>query len=81
MPNITIDDVVYDLDDLSDEAKQQIMHIEACKTEINRSTTLTAICRTAQIAYERRLRDLLDTEGTEDTGDSFENHGDTLTFD
>ena len=78
MPDITINNVVYDLDDLSDEAKQQIMHIEACKNEINRSTTLTAICRTAQIAYERRLRDLLDTENSED---SFADLGDTLTFD
>ena len=78
MPTITIDEVVYDLDDLSDDAKQQIVHIEACKNEINRLNTRTAICQTAQMAYERRLKDLLDNEDSED---SVENLGDTLTFD
>jgi len=78
MPTITINDVVYDLDDLSDEAKQQIMHIEACKNEINRSTTRVAICQTAQKGYERRLTEILDTQGSESP---LEGIGDNLTFD
>ena len=56
MATITIDNVVYDLDDLSDAAKQQILHIEACKNEINRLATRTAICKTAQTGYEMRLK-------------------------
>lgn len=78
MATITIDNVVYDLDDLSDAAKQQIVHIEACKNEINRLATRTAICQTAQMSYERRLKELLETEDAEVSDESL---GDTLTFD
>jgi len=78
MPSITIDDVEYDLDDLSDDAKQQILHIEACKNEINRLATLTAICQTAQTGYMRKLNQLLEAQ---DPSDPDESLGDTLTFD
>ena len=78
MPSITIDNVDYDIDELSDDAKQQILHIEACKNEINRLATLTAICQTAQTGYKRKLKQLLEAQNPADPDESL---GDTLTFD
>ena len=78
MPSVKIDDVDYDLDDMSEDAKQQILHIEACKNEINRLATLTAICQTAQTGYMRKLKQLLEAQDPDDLDESL---GDTLTFD
>ena len=78
MPSVTIDDVDYDLDDLSEDAKQQILHIEACKND-QQIGLLTAICQTAQKGYMRKLKQLLEAQ---DPADPDEGLGDTfLTFD
>jgi hypothetical protein len=57
----TINDKEYDLDDLSDTAKSQIVNIQVVDGEIGRLNQQLAIMQTARNAYGKAL----DTEITE----------------
>ena len=57
----TINDKEYDLDDLSDTAKSQIVNIQVVDGEISRLNQQLAIMQTARNAYGKAL----DTEITE----------------
>jgi len=65
MPTITIDNKNYDLDSLSDEAKQQLQMLQITEAEIGRLNAQLAIAQTARIAYANALKAALpvSTEG------------------
>ena len=48
---ITIDDVAYKIDDLSDNAKGQIQGIQMAEAEIKRLNIQVALAQTARNAY------------------------------
>ncbi len=53
--NITIDNIDYDLDTLSDEAKAQLGSLQFVDAELARLTAQTAVLQTARIAYSKAL--------------------------
>ncbi|MCK5871250.1 MAG: hypothetical protein KAG26_00365 [Methylococcales bacterium] len=56
---VSIDDVEYIYDDLSDEAKAQIQSIQFADNEIARLNAQLAVANTAKIAYQNALKDVL----------------------
>lgn len=59
MPNITIDGVEYDREDLSEEAAAQLQSIEFVDAEIARLQAHVAAMQTARNAYASALSQLL----------------------
>ena len=59
MPTITIDNIEYDLDGLSEEAKAQLASIQFVDGELARLQAKTATLQTARVAYARALNELL----------------------
>lgn len=65
MPKITIDGKEYDTDQLSDEARNQIVSIQFVDRKIQELNLELAAFQTARNAYARALTDMLNTEGTQ----------------
>ena len=59
MTNITIDEKDYDVDDLSDEAKAQVVSLNFVDAELNRLQLKIAAMQTARNAYGTALKSLL----------------------
>ena len=59
MATIIIDNVDYDTDKLSDEAKAQLVSIQFVDQELARLNALAAAFQTARIAYSNALKDAL----------------------
>ena len=59
MATITIDDVQYELGDLSDEAKAQLESLQAVEVRIARANEEIAILQTARNAYAVALKEVL----------------------
>lgn len=79
---IRIDDVEYDLDSLSEEAKRQILHLQFVNEKLANLQTEAAVYATARIGYTTRLKELLEIETDAALGDtSVEGLADTITFD
>ena len=60
MPNITIDGKEYDLDTLSDEAKQQLSSLQYVQGEIKRLNANLAVFKTAAASYSIALKNEVD---------------------
>ena len=60
MATITIDDVAYDSDNLSDSAKAQVASLQFCQAEINRLKSQLAVYQTASAGYTSALKSELD---------------------
>lgn len=56
---VTINGVEYAADQLSAEARNQVVNIKACDQEIARLQQLLAITQTARMAYSTALRNAL----------------------
>ena len=56
MPNITIDGKEYDVNSLSDESKNLVQSLKFIKVEIGRLNAQIAICKTAEVSYNRALK-------------------------
>ena len=56
MPTISIDNIDYDLDTLSDEAKAQLNSLQFVDSELQRLTAQTAVLQTARMAYSKALQ-------------------------
>ena len=65
MTTITIDDVEYDLAELSEEAKAQIQALQATDRRIAEAQQDLAILQTARNAYAMALQELLADVGGE----------------
>jgi hypothetical protein len=59
MTKITIDEKDYDVDDLSDEAKAQVVSLNFVDAELNRLQLKVAAMQTARNAYGTALKSLL----------------------
>lgn len=62
---ITIDGKAYALDDLSENARSQIVNLRVTDQEIARLQTQLAIAQTARAAYARALAAELQADGTQ----------------
>ena len=60
MPKIKLDDVEYDTEDMSDNAKAQLASLQFNEAHINRLKNELAIADTAKIAYVNALKRELD---------------------
>ena len=56
MPTIKIDNVDYDTDKLSDEAKGQLVSLQFCDQELARLQAQAATFQTARQAYAKALQ-------------------------
>jgi len=61
MPIIKIDNVDYDTDKLSDEAKAQLASMQFCDKELARLQSQAAAYQTARMAYAKALKEALPT--------------------
>ena len=59
MTTITIDNIEYDTDKLSDEAKAQLASIQFCDQELQRLQAQAAAIQTARMAYAKALQSAL----------------------
>lgn len=59
MPIIKIDDKEYDLDQLPDEAKTQLLALQFVDAELQRLDAQAAVLQTARVAYAKALNDAL----------------------
>ena len=62
MSKITIDDIEYETDDMTDEAKGQLGSLQFVNGEVQRLQAKTAAMQTAAAAYSRALGDALKAE-------------------
>ena len=62
MTTITIDNKPYDLDSLSDEAKQQLQSLQFCDQELARLQAQAAVLQTARAAYSKALQAALPSQ-------------------
>ena len=67
MTIIKIDNVDYDTDTLSNEAKGQLLSMQFCDQELARLQSQAAAYQTARMAYAKALKDALPTALIGDT--------------
>ena len=67
MPIIKIDNVDYDTDTLSDEAKAQLISMQFCDQELARLQAQAAAYQTARLAYANALKAALPSAPAGDT--------------
>ena len=56
MPTIKIDNIDYETDTLSDEAKAQLLSLQFCDQELARLQAKAAAYQTARLAYAKALK-------------------------
>ena len=59
MTTITIDNVEYDFESLSNEAKAQLVSLQFCDGELQRLQAQAAAIQTARMAYAKALNEAL----------------------
>lgn len=59
---VTIDDIEYDLDKLSDEAKNQLVSLQFVDQELQKLNAQAAVFQTARMAYAEALKEALPKE-------------------
>jgi hypothetical protein len=67
MTTIKIDNIDYDTDKLSDEAKAQLASIQFCDQELARLQAQSAALQTARMAYAKALQSELPAMPASDT--------------
>ena len=81
MAEITIDGKEYDVEELSDDAKDQILSIRYVDSELARIQGQAAALQTARIAYAKALKGILEGGDLQDDEVSIEGLSDSLNFD
>ena len=59
MPIIKIDDKDYELDNLSENAKGQLLSLQFVDAELQRLNAQSAVLQTARVAYAKALNEAL----------------------
>jgi len=59
MPTITIDGAEYEIDNLSESAKAQVVSLQFVQQELARLEAQIAVFRTAEVAYAKVLKEQL----------------------
>ena len=62
MNKVTIDDKDYDLDKLSEEAKNQLVSLQFVDQELQKLNAQAAVLQTARMAYAEALKEALPKE-------------------
>ena len=62
MATIKIDNIDYDVDALSTEAKQQLQSLQFCDAELTRLQAQAAVLQTARAAYSKSLQAALPSQ-------------------
>ena len=57
MANVNIDGKDYEFDDLSDQAKAQLVSLQFVQGELKRLEAQIAVYKTAEVGYMRELKD------------------------
>jgi hypothetical protein len=57
MPKITIDDIEYNTEDLSDNGKAQLASLQFLEIQMNKLNSEIAVYQTARIAYVSALKE------------------------
>ena len=60
MPKITIDDIEYNTEDLSDNGKAQLASLQFLEAQMQKLNSEIAVYQTARIAYVNELKKELD---------------------
>lgn len=58
-PTLTYNDKTYNVSELSEDARKQIVNVQATEAEIKRLQVQLAIAQTARNAYQQALVELL----------------------
>ena len=64
MPTIKIDDKEYELDQLPDEAKAQLLSLQFVDSELQRLNAKAAVLQTARASYAKALNEALAAKQT-----------------
>ena len=67
MTTINIDNIEYDTDKLSDDAKAQLVSLQFCHQELQRLQAQAAAIQTARMAYAKALQSALPAMPAGDT--------------
>ena len=67
MPTIKIDNIDYDTDKLSEEAKAQLVSLQFCDQELQRLQAQSAAIQNARMAYAKALQSALPAMPASDT--------------
>ena len=67
MTTINIDNIEYDTDKLSDDAKAQLVSLQFCDQELQRLQAQAAAIQTARMAYAKALQSALPAMPASDT--------------
>ena len=67
MPTIKIDNIDYDSDTISAEAKAQLVSLQFCDQELQRLQAQSAAMQTARMAYAKALQSALPAMPAGDT--------------
>ena len=67
MPTINIDNIEYDTDKLSDEAKAKLISLQFCDQELQRLQAHAGAIQTARMAYAKALQSALPAMPAGDT--------------
>ena len=67
MTTINIDNIEYDTDKLSEEAKAQLVSLQFCDQELQRLQAQAAAIQTARMAYAKALQSALPAMPASDT--------------
>tara|TARA_B100000965_G_C19534132_1_gene732529 strand:+ start:451 stop:642 length:192 start_codon:yes stop_codon:yes gene_type:complete len=62
MAKIKIDEKEYETDDLSDNAKANLISLQFVRGEINRLDAQLAVYKTAEISYAKAVKDSLGSD-------------------
>ncbi len=65
MPKITIDDIEYNSEDLSDNGKAQLASLQFLEVQMARLNSEIAVYQTARNSYAQALKEELDRSGSE----------------
>jgi hypothetical protein len=64
MNKVTIDEIDYDLDKLSSEAKNQLVSLQFVDQELQKLNAQAAVLQTARVAYINALKECLSVPST-----------------
>ena len=64
MTTITIDNIEYDTDKLSDDAKAQLVSLQFCDQELQRLQAQIAVVKTARPRYKKAFNELIQPKVT-----------------
>ena len=60
MPKITVDDIEYNTEDLSDNGKAQLASLQFLEVQMSKIKSEIAVYKTARVAYVNALKSELD---------------------